>query len=62
MIQLLIALAIAAVLYFFVFNDNNKIEEEVEKSPEVLYQPQDEKLEGIDPSIHKSSDLGRFGL
>ncbi len=62
MLKLLITLAIVAALYFFVFNGNKKIEEEVEKSPEVLYQPQNEKSEGIDPSIHKSSDLGRFGL
>ncbi len=62
MLKLLITLAIAAVLYFFIFNGNNKIESEVDKEPEVLYQPQNEKSEGIDPSIHKSSDLGRFGL
>ena len=62
MLKLLITLAIVAVLYVFVFNGNNNIEEEVEKKPEVLYQPQDDKAEGIDPSIHKSSDLGRFGL
>ena len=62
MLKLLITLAIVAVLYFFVFNGNNNIEEEVEKNPEVLYQPQEEKSKGIDPSIHKSSDLGRFGL
>ena len=62
MIKLLIALAIVVLLYFVVFNDNHKIKDEVEKRPEVLYQPQNEKAEGIDPSIHKSSDLGRFGL
>lgn len=62
MLKLLIVLAIAAVLYFVYFNGNSKIEEEVGKDPEVIYQPQDEKAEGIDPSIHKSSDLGRFGL
>ena len=62
MIKLLITLAIVVFLYIVVFNGNNKIEEEVEKKPEVLYEPQNEKVEGIDPSIHKSSDLGRFGL
>ena len=62
MLKLLITVAVVAAIYFFAFNDNNKIEEKIEKDPEVLYQPQDEKAEGIDPSIHKSSDLGRFGL
>lgn len=62
MLKLLIALAIVAALYFFVFNDNKITEEKAGKEAEVLYQPQDEKSEGIDPSIHKSSDLGRFGL
>jgi len=62
MLKLLITLAIAAALYFVFFNDKTKIAEEIDKEPEVLYQPQNEKSEGIDPSIHKSSDLGRFGL
>ncbi len=62
MLKLIIVLAIVAALYFVFFNGNTKIEEEVEKNPEVLYQPQEEKSKGIDPSIHKSSDLGRFGL
>lgn len=61
MIKLILALAIVAILYFVVFDRNSKIEE-VEKKSEVLYQPQNEKAEGIDPSIHKSNDLGRFGL
>jgi hypothetical protein len=62
MLKLLTILVIVAVFYFFVFNGSNTIEGEVDKEPEVLYQPQDKKAEGIDPSIHKSSDLGRFGL
>jgi hypothetical protein len=63
--RLLITLAIVAALYFIFFNGNKiieDVEEKVEKDPEVLYQQHDEKAEGIDPSIHKSSDLGRFGL
>ena len=62
MLKLLIILAIVAGLYFFVFNGSDKVENEVDKHPEVLSQPQDDKAQGIDPSIHKSSDLGRFGL
>lgn len=62
MIKLLIGLAIVAFLYFSVFNDNSNTQEQVETKPEAPYQPQSEKAEGIDPSIHKSSDLGRFGL
>ena len=62
MLKLLIALAIAAALYLVFFNDNTQIVEEVDEEPGVLSQPQTEKSEGIDPSIHKSSDLGRFGL
>lgn len=62
MLKLLITLAIVAALYFFVFNGTTQIEDEVDKAPEMITQPQHEKAEGIDPSIHKSSDLGRFGL
>ena len=62
MLKLLIILAFVAGLYFFVFNGSDKVENEVDKRPEVLSQPQDDKAQGIDPSIHKSSDLGRFGL
>ena len=62
MLKLLITLTIVAALYFFVFNGTTQIEDEVDKEPEMITQPQDEKAEGIDPSIHKSSDLGRFGL
>ena len=53
MLKLLITLDIAAALYFVFFNDKTKIAEEVDKEPEVPYQPQNEKSEGIDPSISR---------
>ena len=63
MIQLLIALAIAAILYFTVLGDDKTVDETVEETAEVLYQETHgvyqqhaERVKGLEQPMQQAVD------
>ena len=63
MIQLLIALAIAAILYFTVLSGDKTVDETVEETAEALYQKthgvyqqQSARVKGLEQSMQQAAD------
>ena len=57
MIQLLIALALIAIIYAFLFNGNEMDNQTTKEQPTVQYQQQVEKIKGLEQSMQEAADM-----